>query len=107
MTKEEWLQIWKLSGDEGEAAWEEKQRMDAGYSNSYLSAPMLISEERNYKPYKSMATGEMIEGRKAHREHLKKHNLTEIGNEKIAPKPKQLPGGLKERIWEVAKSKGF
>ncbi len=31
--------------------------------------------------YKSMITGEMIEGRKAHRDHLKRHNCTEVGND--------------------------
>jgi len=35
--------------------------------------------------YKSMVTGEMITGRRQHREHLKLHNCVEVGNEK--PKP--------------------
>ena len=40
------------------------------------------------KPYKSMQTGEMIGSRSKHRNHLKEHNLIEIGNEKqIPPKP--------------------
>lgn len=34
------------------------------------------------QPYKSMVTGEMIEGRRQHREHLKEHRLIEVGNEK-------------------------
>lgn len=31
--------------------------------------------------YRSMITGEMIEGRKAHREHLARHGMQEVGNE--------------------------
>lgn len=32
-------------------------------------------------PYQSMATGEMIQSRSQHREHLRRHGLVEIGNE--------------------------
>lgn len=32
-------------------------------------------------PYKSMADGTMITGRAMHREHLRKHNCFEVGNE--------------------------
>lgn len=32
-------------------------------------------------PYQSMQTGEMIGGRRQHREHLRQHGLVEIGNE--------------------------
>ena len=103
MDKSEWIAMWKLSPEEGDRLWEIKM----GQQDNPIEAPMLVSEERNYKAYKSMATGEMIEGRKAHREHLKRNNLVEIGNETLKPKPKELPGGLKERIWEVARSKGF
>lgn len=33
------------------------------------------------QPYKSMITGEMITSRSHHREHLRQHNVQEIGNE--------------------------
>jgi hypothetical protein len=33
------------------------------------------------EPYQSMVTGEMIGGRRQHREHLRQHGLVEIGNE--------------------------
>ena len=32
-------------------------------------------------PYKSMITGEMITSRSQHREHLRKHNCVEVGND--------------------------
>ena len=69
----------------------------------------IISDEKNYKPYKSMVTGEMIEGKKNHREHLKRHNKIEIGNEKINAKPytdhTKVDEGLKRKLYEVANSK--
>lgn len=34
------------------------------------------------QPYESMITGEMIGGRRQHRDHLKDHNCIEVGNEK-------------------------
>ena len=33
-------------------------------------------------PYKSMMTGEMITGRRQHRDHLRDHGCIEVGNEK-------------------------
>lgn len=38
-------------------------------------------------PYQSMQTGETISGRRQHREHLRQHNLVEIGNETDKLKP--------------------
>lgn len=61
------------------------------------------------KPYKSMVTGEMIEGRAAHREHLKRHNVFEVGDayDKKLPtsQPLTSPKGLKEQIARVAYEK--
>jgi hypothetical protein len=43
------------------------------------------------KPYKSMITGEMITSRSRHREHLRDHGYTEIGNDsRIHAKPKPI-----------------
>lgn len=53
------------------------------------------------QPYQSMADGSMIMSRSQHREHLKRHNLVEVGNDSSlykAPKPKSAPPGLKEDI---------
>jgi myo-inositol-hexaphosphate 3-phosphohydrolase len=58
----------------------------------------------DFEPYKSQVTGEMIEGRKAHREHLKRHNVIEIGNEKITPQAAR-PDRLKEQIARQVYSK--
>ena len=51
----------------------------------------------DYQPYQSMVTGEMREGRKAHREHLKRHNL--VVAEQSSARPQKHDGGrLKEEI---------
>lgn len=39
------------------------------------------------QPYKSMVTGEMIGGRRQHRDHLRAHGCIEVGNEFVTPKP--------------------
>jgi len=72
-----------------------------------LSAPAVIAD---IKPYKSTQTGEMIESRKKHRDHLKRHNLVELGNE--MPKIKPIPkiGNTKQDLVETCrklKVKGF
>lgn len=61
------------------------------------SAPMVMPD---LQPYKSMVTGELIQGRRQHREHLKTHNVVEVGNsfDKATPKPASPPQGLKEQI---------
>lgn len=38
--------------------------------------------------YRSMATGELIGGRRQHREHLREHGLIELGNETFRPPPR-------------------
>lgn len=39
------------------------------------------------QPYQSVITGETINGRRQHREHLRAHGCIEVGNEKLTPKP--------------------
>lgn len=57
------------------------------------------------QPYRSMADGKMVEGRRQHREMLKVNNCIEIGNEKQTPKPRTPPPGLKETLARVAMEK--
>ena len=51
----------------------------------------------DYQPYQSMVTGEMIEGRKAHREHLLKHNVV-VAEQNSARPVVQNQQKLKEQI---------
>lgn len=55
--------------------------------------------------YQSVVDGSYIGSRSAHREHLKKHDLVELGNERIKPKPKGPPPGLKEAIVSATKAR--
>lgn len=74
--KDKFMECWVTSlGIEGaEAAWKEKQTAITKTA-AYVRGDI--------QPYKSMVTGEMIEGRKQHRDHLKEHRLIEVGNEPI------------------------
>lgn len=59
-----------------------------------INLPYIIED---YKTYQSMITGEMIEGRKAHRNHLKRHNV--VVAEQNSARPQNPDGGrLKEQI---------
>lgn len=54
------------------------------------------------QPYKSMATGEMIMGRRQHREHLKQHRLYEIGNEKpVQRAPTVDKAGIRKAVIDA------
>lgn len=43
------------------------------------------------EPYRSIVTGELIGGRRQHREHLRAHDLVEVGNERRPPSPAWRP----------------
>ena len=43
------------------------------------------------QPYKATATGEVIGGRRQHREYLRAHGLTEVGNERLPPRKIEHP----------------
>lgn len=59
------------------------------------------------KPYRSMVTGEMIEGRAQHREHLKKHGLIEVGNETkyLTPKERNPDPRIRETVARIVYEK--
>lgn len=73
---------------------------DEFYATSPIDAPMVMGD---IQPYKSMATGEVIEGRRQHREHLKSHGLIEVGNETkhISQNKKRDDPRLKQRIIDI------
>jgi len=66
-----------------------------------LSAPMLM---KDVEPYRSVVTGEVIGGRRQHREHLKQHNCIEVGNEMPkartpeGPKPGEIAASIKRAM---------
>lgn len=48
-----------------------------------ICAPTVIPD---IQPYISQATGELIQSRSQHRDHLKAHGLVEVGNDDMTPK---------------------
>ncbi len=60
-----------------------------------VCAPAVIAD---IQPYRSMATGEFVGGRRQHRDHLKRHGLIEVGNEKLENKRPPPPPDLKADI---------
>lgn len=65
------------------------------------------------QPYRSQITGEIISSRSQHREHLKRHNCFEIGNETKAfmdisrPSHKIDREGIRRTLSEVISAKGY
>ena len=45
--------------------------------------PMIITD---IEPYRSVATGEVVSGRRQHRDMLRAHGLVEVGNERFPPR---------------------
>lgn len=64
------------------------------YYAKATSGPLIMGD---IQPYMSV-TGEYIGGRRQHREFLKRNNFTEVGNEKITPKPMPRVPGLKDEV---------
>lgn len=73
----------------------------------YVPDPRSALVMPDIKGYRSMCDGSWVDGRAAHREHLRMHNVIEVGNELDKPKPRKVgpPPGLKQRIIEIANEK--
>ena len=56
--------------------------------SDHVEAPHLIGA--NWSDYQSTVTGEIITGRRQHREHLEKHDLIEVGTENMQERHKQI-----------------
>lgn len=55
------------------------------------NAPLSPMIQPDINPYRSMVDGTMIDGRKAHREHLRKHGVREVGNDALAMTKPRIP----------------
>lgn len=91
--------------EKGRFVWDDetKKFIPAGKSSHVPNAPMVFGDVR---PYKSMVTGELIDGRRQHREHLKTHNVVEVGNDIPMKHQDRTPRtDLKEQIARVVYSK--
>lgn len=76
------------------------------YVRPSSDAPMILGD---LQPYKSMITGEMINGRRQHREHLRQHGCIEVGNEKIGQRREVSVdrSALKRAAHEALSRHGF
>lgn len=72
--KEFFLEWWSptLGAEEALKSWEEKQ------ANVRLTAPRVMSDIGGYI---SQVDGSWIDSRSKHRDHLKRHNMIELGND--------------------------
>lgn len=50
------------------------------------------------EPYQSMVDGSMITSRSEHREHLRRHNCFEVGNEKMQNTPPPVVSNRREML---------
>ena len=98
--KARFFEQWNLSGDKGEKAWQEKLEM----MNKSSQYGVYVRDD--IKAYQSMITGEYVEGKKAHREHLKRHNCVEAADMPLKNPERPKDNSLKERlIYEVMHNK--
>lgn len=68
--------------------------------------PGRLQVVRDIDPYKSAVTGEVIGGRRQHRDHLRAHGVVEVGNEKPSSRPAPLPsaGMDVKRAFDMVRS---
>lgn len=79
-------------------------RKYADMAVSSLGAPLII---RDIDSYRSTITGEMISGRREHRDHLKAHGCIEVGNEYIPPKPHALLPPIAQDVQRAMNDEGL
>ena len=72
-------------------------------ADEYVRRAPQIHVISDLKPYKGMMDGKMVDGRRQHRDYLKRHGVVEVGNEKnFAGQKPQLdhPGHDVKRVVE-------
>jgi hypothetical protein len=95
--KARFLEHWGYEGEKGEKEWEAKLAFMQRQGS--ISVPYVRDD---VKPYQSMIDGRMIEGKKAHREHLKRNNCIEAADMPLKNPERPKDNSLKERlIYEV------
>lgn len=68
-----------------------------------FTAPFVVED---MKPYKSPIDGQWVTTRSQHRDHMKKHDVVEVGNEKLtrpARKEYKPDKELKKQLYEALK----
>ena len=90
---------WRLREDEfGRSYW-------LNTTTGEIERPRGSYVTSDIQPYRSMMTGEMITSKSQHREHLKRHDCIEVGNERIkAPTREQKLAKLKKSLRDDLKT---
>jgi len=70
------------------------REVDTGYRTESTAGYYI---QADIAPYQSMADGTMVEGRKQHREMLKRNNCVEIGSEKQSNQEPKAPASSRSR----------
>lgn len=66
------------------------------------SGPMVVSD---IEPYVS-TRGEVVSGRRQHREYLRRHDLVEVGNEKLPPRKMEIPDARRD-VAQALRERGI
>jgi hypothetical protein len=96
--------------ERGRWKWDRKNQELVSIDEFYRRYPdysIGLQIVKDVEPYKSVVSGEVIGGRKQHRDHLKGRGLVEIGNEKVERKPLEAPPGLGEDIRRALEQTGW
>ncbi len=56
------------------------------------------------RPYQSMADGSIIGSRSTHREHLRRHNMIEVGNDSSLSKPHRIPDAAPQQRIDLIRA---
>lgn len=67
-------------------------------ADTSYAPPPRVYIQGDIQPYRSMVTGEVIQSRSTHRDHLKAHGKIELGNEKFEPTRRPETTGIKEDL---------
>ena len=68
------------------------------YEKGVDALPDRVQIMPEIEPYKSTVTGEWITSRAKHREHLRRHNMVEVGNDSsLYAKPKPISAASQTR----------
>lgn len=94
--KDTYLEFWTptLGAEEALKSWEEKQK------NARLVAPRVMSDIQGYI---SQVDGSWIDSRSKHRDHLKRHNMIELGNDVPMKQPTLSPSQERQRKETIAR----
>jgi hypothetical protein len=83
VTRERYLEMWSLAEGTPEAddAWTKKVAfMD---QQERATGAYIVSD---MTPFISVVDGSVVTSRSSHREHMRKHDLIEVGNERMPPR---------------------